>query len=102
MMLGPAINHTNDTCRMFHVKTRKKTITRDLRWLGKTYGKFYDAKHQLIDVEYISTLGIDPAKLVLDPTDEGAGQFHSNATQSMLSDVTEAPGQVNEPRKALA
>ena len=50
MMLGPAVNHSKDTCRTLHINTKATVITRDVLWLNKTYGAYFHKVFQEFDI----------------------------------------------------
>ena len=41
MFVGPAKDHASDSCKMWNMKTKRFIITRDVLWLGKTYGAHF-------------------------------------------------------------
>jgi len=52
MMLGPAENHSSDSFRMLNIATRKVIITRDILWLNKLYGSYYQTIVQDYDIDH--------------------------------------------------
>ena len=52
MMVGYAVNHAGDVYRMLNLKTKKICLSRDVTWLGKTYGDYYKVKDE-VEVETI-------------------------------------------------
>ena len=44
IFLGYEDNHPGDAYRVLDLRTKTVMITRDVRWLGKTYGEVFDTK----------------------------------------------------------
>ena len=48
MFLGYSEDHDTSTYRMLNINTRKVIHTRDLTWLNKTYGEYYNVQQPMI------------------------------------------------------
>ena len=52
MFVGYATNHAGDVYRMLDLNTKKITMSRDIKWLNKTYGEWKDKKVETIEEVY--------------------------------------------------
>ena len=49
IFVGYSSRHSSDVYRMYNLETKRVTVTRDIRWLGMTYGKYMSKEENLPD-----------------------------------------------------